>query len=56
VVVAFDAEEIVGLSDRVLVMHHGRIVANLSGDAMTGHTIIAASFGKPIEVSKERAR
>jgi ribose transport system ATP-binding protein len=42
-----DTEEILGLAHRVLVMRGGRIVAELSGDAMTEAAILAAAFGAP---------
>ncbi len=40
-----DTEEILGLAHRVLVMRGGRIVAELSGEAMTEAAILAAAFG-----------
>ena len=40
-----DDEELLGLCDRVLVMHDGRISAELSGDTLTRHNLVAASMG-----------
>ena len=45
--ISSDTEEILGLAHRVLVMRGGRIVAELSGDAMTEAAILAAAFGAP---------
>ena len=44
--ISSDAEEILGLAHRVLVMH-GRIAAELRGEAMTEAAILAAAFGAP---------
>jgi ribose transport system ATP-binding protein len=33
--------------DRILVMYEGRIVADLTGEAMTEPAIMAAAFGRP---------
>ncbi len=40
-----DDEELVGLCDRVLVLHDGRIKTELSGAALTKENLIAASLG-----------
>jgi ribose transport system ATP-binding protein len=40
-----DDEELVGLCDRVLVLHDGRIKTELVGDALTKENLIAASLG-----------
>ena len=45
VVISSELEEILGLSDRVLVMRRGRLVAELSGDELTENRILAAAFG-----------
>lgn len=44
VVSSSDNVELAGLCDRVLVFSHGRIVEELSGDALTEHTITEASL------------
>ena len=45
--ISSDAEEILGLAHRVLVMRAGRIAAELRGEAMTEAAILAAAFGAP---------
>ena len=40
-----DEEELVGLCDRVLVLHDGKIRAELSGNSLTKENLIAASLG-----------
>jgi ribose transport system ATP-binding protein len=40
-----DDEELVGLCDRVLVLHDGTIVAELYGNSLTKEKLIAASLG-----------
>lgn len=45
--ISSDAEEILGLAHRVLVMRAGRIAAELHGEAMTEAAILAAAFGAP---------
>ncbi len=40
-----DLEELMALADRVLVMHGGRLVADLSGTALTRAAVVAAAFG-----------
>jgi simple sugar transport system ATP-binding protein/ribose transport system ATP-binding protein len=43
-----EVEEILGLAHRVVVMRSGRVVAELSGDAMTEEAIVASSFGRSL--------
>ncbi len=40
-----DLEELMALADRVLVMHGGRLVADLSGAGLTRAAVVAAAFG-----------
>ena len=40
-----DDEELIGLSDRVLVIHDGTVRTELSGDSLTKENLIAASLG-----------
>jgi ribose transport system ATP-binding protein len=40
-----DDEELLGLCDRVLVMHDGRVQTELSGSALTRANLVAASMG-----------
>jgi rhamnose transport system ATP-binding protein len=51
--ISSDAEEVLGLAHRVLVMRAGRIAAELRGAAMTEGAILAAAFGAP-DASPER--
>ncbi len=44
--ISSEIEEILGLAHRVLVMRAGRIVAELSGPAMTEEAILNAAFGR----------
>jgi len=48
-----DDEELVGLCDRVLVLHDGRIRTELSGDSLTKENLIAASLGASNEYQPE---
>jgi len=43
--ISSDAEEILGLANRVLVMRAGRIAAEFRGEAMTEAAILGAAFG-----------
>jgi AI-2 transport system ATP-binding protein len=43
--ISSELEEVVDLSDRVLVMHQGRFVAELEGEAITLERVTEASFG-----------
>jgi ribose transport system ATP-binding protein len=40
-----DDEELIGLCDRVLVLHDGLISAELKGDTLNKENLIAASMG-----------
>jgi ribose transport system ATP-binding protein len=40
-----DDEELIGLCDRVLVMHDGRIRSELAGESLTRANLVAASLG-----------
>lgn len=51
VLISSDLEEIIALSDHVLVMHEGKIVKKLEGDDLTLPHITSASFGVNEEVS-----
>jgi ABC-type sugar transport system ATPase subunit len=43
--ISSELEEIVELSDRVFVMHEGRVAASLEGTSINGETIMRAAFG-----------
>ena len=45
IMVSSEIPEILGMSDRVIVMREGRIVAELSGDQMTPETLVRAAAG-----------
>ena len=53
--ISSDAEEILGLAHRVLVMRAGRIAAELRGEAMTEAAILTAAFGAPDAGTKRGA-
>lgn len=44
-VVSSELEEVLGLAHRVVVMHEGRVVADLQGDEATEESIMHAAFG-----------
>jgi ribose transport system ATP-binding protein len=44
-----DVDELINMSDRVLVMRLGRIEAELSGEAMTEENVIRASMGESVK-------
>jgi ribose transport system ATP-binding protein len=46
-----DDEELIGLCDRILVMHDGRIKSELSGESLTRANLIAASLGASEEAA-----
>ena len=48
VVISSDAEEVIGLAHRILVIRGGRIVAELTGETMTEEHIITAAFADPV--------
>lgn len=45
-VISSDIEEVLGLAHRVLVMRGGRLVAELTGAAMTEHDVLKAAFSE----------
>ncbi len=44
-VVTVDLEELVGIADRILVLHRGRVVAHLSGPEVTTDRVLALASG-----------
>ena len=44
-VLSSEAQEIIRLCDRVLVMYHGRIAGELAGERMTEHGIMVLATG-----------
>jgi ribose transport system ATP-binding protein len=55
VVISSEMQEIVGLSDRVLVMRRGRIAGELSGDAISETDIIRFAMGLEDRAPQEEA-
>ena len=49
---ASELQELLLHCDRILVMYEGRIVADLSGAAMTEPAIMAAAFGRPVAAAQ----
>jgi ribose transport system ATP-binding protein len=45
VLISSDLPEILGMSDRVYVMHEGRVSAHLEGNAITEGSVLASFFG-----------
>ena len=43
--ISSDLPEVLGMSDRILVMHHGAIATELCGDAMTQENVMLAASG-----------
>lgn len=46
VIVSSEMSEIIGLAHRVLVMHQGRVAAELAGEHLTEQRIVHAAFGE----------
>jgi rhamnose transport system ATP-binding protein len=45
IMVSSEIPEVLGMSDRVIVMREGRIVGEYEGAAMTPETLVAAAIG-----------
>ena len=48
IVISSELEEVLGLAHRVLVMRHGRISAELSGEDMNQQAVLAAAFAENV--------
>lgn len=46
-VISSELEEVLGLAHRLLVMRHGRIITELSGERMNEQAVLAAAFAEP---------
>jgi ABC-type sugar transport system ATPase subunit len=46
VVSSSELDELLTLANRILVLHRGRMVADLSGDALSEHAVLAAASGE----------
>lgn len=53
ILISSQLEEVMGLADRILIMHRGRLAAELPGDAEEGH-ILNAAFGRHTPVGAGR--
>jgi ribose transport system ATP-binding protein len=49
--VSSDMEEVLGMSDRALVMHEGRLAGELSGDALTEEGVMRLATGRDAAVA-----
>lgn len=56
VVVSSEASEIIGLCNRVTVLHKGRMSATLAGDQITEDALVAAAFGHTLEDTAREIR
>ena len=45
IVISSEMQELIGISHRILVMHHGRIVGEVAGEAMTEDEIVVYATG-----------
>ena len=45
IMISSELPEVIGMSDRILVMHEGRITAELSGSEATEEKILSAATG-----------
>jgi rhamnose transport system ATP-binding protein len=49
--ISSDLPEVLGLSDRIVVMHGGAVVLSLNSTDATAHNVMAAALGQPVEPS-----
>lgn len=49
IVLSSEAQEIIRVCDRTLVMYHGKVMGELSGDKMNEHNIMCLATGSPID-------
>jgi ribose transport system ATP-binding protein len=47
--ISSDMEEVIGVSDRILVMHEGRISGELERDQFSEHHVMQLAVGKAID-------
>jgi ribose transport system ATP-binding protein len=52
--ISSELQEVIGMSDRVLVMHEGRINGEVTGDAMTEHDIMRLATTSPAQAKGDR--
>jgi ABC-type sugar transport system ATPase subunit len=51
ILITSEMPELVALSDRIIVMHRGRIEARLEGDGITQENILHAAMGQEKEIA-----
>lgn len=51
--ISSDMEEVIGVSDRVLVMHEGRMAGSLTRDQLSEHAILSLAVGQPVTARHE---
>lgn len=51
--ISSDMEEVIGVSDRVVVMHEGRIAGSLNREQLSEHAILSLAVGQPETVGHE---
>lgn len=56
VVISSDMPEIIGISDRILVMHQGSIFGELSKDLFSEENILRYAIGEPLKQKEEEER
>ena len=54
--ISSEMPEIVGLSDRVVVMAQGHVVGEVPGDALSEEAIMALAVGAPLALRRRRQR
>ena len=47
IMISSELEEIIRMSDRVLVMHEGRVMGQLTGESITEENIMQLAVGQP---------
>ena len=46
--ISSDMEEVIGVSDRIAVMHEGRIAGILERDQFSEHNVMQLAVGQPL--------
>ena len=50
--ISSDMEEVIGVSDRILVMHEGRISGELSRDRFSEHQVMQLAVGRTMSAEQ----
>ena len=53
--ISSDMEEVIGVSDRIAVMHEGRISGTLSRDRFSEENVLQLAVGMPLQQGGEAA-